>query len=141
MTKEEANFIGAMNMCDEISNEAYKKIMCHCEEQQPCEDAVSREDLRDAISNLNYWHANQYGELRPGGGGKYATVYKANDVERMADTLPSVTPIRPKGEWETGYTYPDGVYWKCSACKELIRVRIPMHFCSNCGADMRGGKE
>lgn len=36
MTREEANFIGAMNMCDEISNEAYKKIMCHCEEQEPC---------------------------------------------------------------------------------------------------------
>jgi len=46
--------------------------------------------------------------------------------------------IRPKGKWETGYTYPDGAYWKCSVCKELIKVRIPMHFCSNCGADMRG---
>ena len=33
MTSEEADFIGGMNMCDEISNEAYKKIMCHCEEQ------------------------------------------------------------------------------------------------------------
>lgn len=40
MTNEEANFIGSMNMCDEISNEAYKKIMCNCEveEQQPCEE-------------------------------------------------------------------------------------------------------
>jgi hypothetical protein len=37
MTKQEADFIGSMNMCDEISNEAYKKIMCNCEveEQQP----------------------------------------------------------------------------------------------------------
>ena len=34
MTREEADFIGGMNMCDEISNEAYKKIMCHCEEQE-----------------------------------------------------------------------------------------------------------
>ena len=40
MTKQEADFIGSMNMCDEISAEAYKKIMCHCEveESQPCED-------------------------------------------------------------------------------------------------------
>ena len=37
MTKEEMDFIGAMNMCDEISNEAYKKIVCKCEEQEPCE--------------------------------------------------------------------------------------------------------
>lgn len=35
MTREEADFIGGMNMCDEISNEAYRKIMCHCEEQEP----------------------------------------------------------------------------------------------------------
>ena len=37
MTKQEADFIGSMNMCDEISNEAYKKIMCNCEveESQP----------------------------------------------------------------------------------------------------------
>ena len=42
--KEEVDFISGMNMCDEISNEAYKKIMCHCEEQKPCEDAISRAD-------------------------------------------------------------------------------------------------
>ena len=50
MTKQEADFIGSMNMCDEISNEAYKKIMCNCEveEQQPCEDCVSREALKES---------------------------------------------------------------------------------------------
>jgi hypothetical protein len=37
MTKEEIDFIGAMNMCDEISDEAYKKIMCHCEVQEESE--------------------------------------------------------------------------------------------------------
>lgn len=46
MTKQEADFIGSMNMCDEISNEAYKKIMCNCEveEQQPSDDCISREE-------------------------------------------------------------------------------------------------
>lgn len=34
MTREDLDFIGAMNMCDEISNEAYKKISCHFEEQE-----------------------------------------------------------------------------------------------------------
>ena len=47
MTREEADFIAAMNMCDEISNEAYKKIMCHCE--VPCEDAISRKAAVEAI--------------------------------------------------------------------------------------------
>ena len=62
MTKQEADFIGSMNMCDEISNEAYKKIMCNCEveEQQPCEDCISREAVLDLakkgilVSNSNF---------------------------------------------------------------------------------------
>ena len=29
MTIEELDFIGSMNMCDEISNKAYEKIICH----------------------------------------------------------------------------------------------------------------
>ena len=37
MTREELDFIGSMNMCDEISDDAYKKIVCHCEEQEPTE--------------------------------------------------------------------------------------------------------
>lgn len=62
MTKQEADFIGSMNMCDEISNEAYKKIMCNCEveEQQPCDDCVystkdsycQYDDITEAISPL-----------------------------------------------------------------------------------------
>ncbi len=34
MTREDLDFIGSMNMCGEISNEAYKKIACHFEEQE-----------------------------------------------------------------------------------------------------------
>lgn len=43
MTKEELNFIGSMNMCDEISNEAYKKIVNHVEETEISDDCVSLE--------------------------------------------------------------------------------------------------
>ena len=50
MTREEADFIAAMNMCDEISNEAHKKIMCHCE--VPCEDAISRKWVLDVVNNF-----------------------------------------------------------------------------------------
>lgn len=45
MTREELDFIGAMNMCDDISDDAYKKIVCHCEWQEPCEDCVSRKEV------------------------------------------------------------------------------------------------
>ena len=43
---------------------------------------------------------------------------------------------RPKGKWIRGYTYPDGEYWKCNKCKDLIQARYPMKYCSNCGAKM-----
>ena len=49
MTNEEMNFIGSMNMCDEISNEAYQKIMTHCEEQEPCDDYVDKKELLKSI--------------------------------------------------------------------------------------------
>lgn len=42
MTKEELDFIGSMNMCDEISNKAYQKIVNHFEKTQPSDDCVSR---------------------------------------------------------------------------------------------------
>lgn len=53
MTKEEADYIGAMNMCDEISNEAYTKIMCHCDVQGECGDCISRETLLTKLKNIS----------------------------------------------------------------------------------------
>ena len=55
--------------------------------------------------------------------------------------LPSVVPIRPKGHWIKGYTFPDGEYWKCDKCNELIKVKYPMHYCNNCGSDNREVEE
>ena len=43
MTREDLDFIGAMNMCDDISNDAYKKIVCHCEGQEPILDKIRDE--------------------------------------------------------------------------------------------------
>ena len=40
------------------------------------------------------------------------------------------------GHWIKGYTFPDGAYWKCDKCNELIKVKIPMRYCNNCGAKM-----
>ena len=34
MTKAEIEFLGSMNMCDELSNEAYQKIVNHFEEPE-----------------------------------------------------------------------------------------------------------
>ena len=77
MTREELDFIGSMNMCDEISNEAYKKIVCHCEEQEPCEDAISRQAAINESWTLEYPD------------GSLEMVIRADDIM----DLPSVKPI------------------------------------------------
>ena len=95
-------------------------------ERESCEDAISKQAALEAIED-------------DASNGVYSYFCSYEDAQKFKDrikALPPVTPIRPKGEWETGYTYPDGVYWKCSVCEELIRVRIPMHFCSNSGSKM-----
>lgn len=48
------------------------------------------------------------------------------------------TELKPviHSKWERGYSFPDGEYWKCLHCNELIKVKIPMHYCNNCGAKM-----
>jgi len=53
---------------------------------------------------------------------------------RNSDTAELAPVIHAK--WDTGYRFPDGEYWRCSNCGELIKVKIPMKYCNNCGARM-----
>ena len=87
MTKEELDFIGSMNICDEISNEAYKKIVCHCEDQQPCEDAVSRQAVHDLSAELlsDYLHDEDR--------------EKIEELDVKIEDLPPVTP-KENSEYE-----------------------------------------
>ena len=58
-------------------------------------------------------------------------------IERMKTEAIPVIHAR----WDRGYTFPDGAYWKCTNCGELIKVKVPMHYCSNCGAKMDDGEK
>jgi hypothetical protein len=72
--------------------------------------------------------------------GKYG--HDAVNIMTEIHFMPSVTPQDPrKGHWIKGYTFPDGAYWKCDKCNELIKVKFPMNYCNNCGADMREVEE
>ena len=61
------------------------------------------------------------------------------------EVLPSAQPVRMKGQWiHDGYDFPHGNDWiHCSVCgKKGINVPADLtNFCSNCGADMRGGQD
>lgn len=91
MTREEADFIGSMNMCDEISNEAYKKIMCHCEEQEPCEDSISRKAVLSKFKEVCF--SEEWLQFRVDKGSYGQRDFLINYIEQ----LPSVTP-QPKTE-------------------------------------------
>jgi hypothetical protein len=131
MTKEEADFIGAMNMCDEISNEAYKKIMCHCEEQEPCEDAISREAALEAILTRVPDFC---------GGDEGGNLIGRNETASYIRNLPSVTHARPKGHWIREFDDIEGeVRFTCSNCRKYQLFETD--FCYHCGSDNRKEEE
>ena len=88
MTREELDFIGSMNMCDEISNEAYKKIVCHCDETIPCEDVISRQAVLDWIEHFN----------SDGLGTVFIDYEHGKKFEKYIKKIPSVNPIKT-GHW------------------------------------------
>ena len=139
MTKEELDLIGAMNMCDEISNEAYRKIMCHCEEQQPCEDCISRAEVIDFIDNMP-------SELTSDG----RRMVRRIKLSEFITDMPSVYPKAKVGHWinHNGETveldingFMTDSSW-CSKCGEWLtgsdEYRCKGRFCPNCGAKMEG---
>ena len=79
-------------------------------EQQPCDDCISRDELKRVISALTYWHPTTDGRLEVGGAFDN-TVYKVEDVWRLTRKLPSVTPQPKTGHWED---CSNG--WMCSSC-------------------------
>ena len=56
---------------------------------------------------------------------------------KLIDKAPTVEPERSKGEWiDTGSGQ------ECNVCHEIqYGYDNFRHFCTNCGADMRGGAE
>ena len=106
-------------------------------EQEPCEDAISRQAALVSIKNLypdmpivDYIAARQEW-LK-----KYAPYM---ECENAIEQLPSVNPQKPKtGHWifkkndeETGIS---NNYW-CSECSKPL-AQVYKTYCSNCGARM-----
>lgn len=137
MTREEIDFIGSMNMCDEISNEAYKKIMCHCEEQEACKDAVSREDLIVEISENHqgfFFKDEKYG--------KVGILFE--NLMPIIYGMPSVAPKHKTGHWiSLNNILNVGKRVKCSECGQVYIVgdKVCRNYCANCGAKMAESEE
>jgi len=115
--------IKALKNHDTFMKYAYSQGKQDALEQQPCEDAVSREAVMDCFKKWQPYMAT-----------------RIFDFEKELSELPPVTPSRPKGKW-----IDDEFGSKCSCCgihTHLDKFDRPMKFkyCSMCGADMRGAE-
>ena len=92
---------------------------------EPCEDCISREAVLDAI--------NKYIEKSQSRG----TIDDFISFEELVvKDLPSVQPIRPKGEW-IEKTVRGSMSLVCSECGADLGSICETDFCPTCGADMR----
>lgn len=129
-----------MRMSKSISEDGYEHFQQAIKalKQEPCEDAVSRKEVRkfvDYVQSIKDKH-NLVGSPI-----NYGTICDIVIIAHKLLDLPPVTPTRKVGKWEHGYSFPDGNYAKCTACGEIIKCTYPMHFCPNCGSDNRGEEQ
>jgi hypothetical protein len=120
MTREEASFILAnidRRVCDDELSEALDMAI-KALEQEPCEDAVSREEAFEELNSLN-------------------GTAELDMAFEVIEKLPSVTPTRKKGKWIAKSFHE--VY--CDNCKFDFDIMTnefidKMKYCPNCGAKM-----
>lgn len=136
-----SNLRSQFNCFNENERDAYhtlsEAIKALSEQPDPCEDAVSRREVIDAI-----------GEVHP-------LDYNAQAIKSKIEKLPSVMPKWKKGKWEIcnilDYAQrPSGRrILRCPFCgyltdefRSLVDYYHKLtHFCPNCGAEMKGEED
>ena len=102
-------------------------------QSQPCEDAVSRQDVDAYIAKLMSGYL--YDEERT----------RLEEFSAYLWELPSVTPERLKGTWKVFTDINADRRYSCSICNNyIIKLREDereFNYCPNCGAEMSGGGE
>ena len=89
-------------------------------EQQPCEDAISRDA---ALEKMADYVASGYAD----------SVEDFEEYSRIIRQLPSVRPQENTGHWL--YSGENGVdRWTCDNCFDFVKK--PTKVCQNCGAKM-----
>ena len=117
-----SNLRSQFNCFNENERDAYstlsEAIKVLSERPEPCEGAVSREDVQSIAERSDWFESSD----------------SFNDFLCALYALPSVTPKRKTGKW----MYSDFPH-EFLHCSECGRGRyFCSNFCPNCGADMRG---
>lgn len=90
-------------------------------EQEPCEDAISREEM---LKYQWYLHGKMPNE-------------ENHKLWQFIKSLPSVAPRQKTGKWNVlGYDDPLVTFYKCSECH--MKITLKFNYCPNCGAKMDG---
>lgn len=115
-------------------------------EQEPCEDAISRDELLKAIDTWDKFGCNADTKLVPYQD-HYVPYIHYDDVVNCIKGMPPVNPQPKTGHWEW-VQYDSNLNignWHCSECKNIAVVGvnkneeggIPIYkYCPNCGARM-----
>ena len=117
--------------------------LCHILEQQPCEDAISRQAAIDAVKKNTFRLTFAEEQNCEGHVAWSAETVYSDVMEGALLELPPAQPERKKGKWirhdEIKNVY-GGICIECSECGEKYVVQhiLDEKYCRNCGADMRG---
>ena len=110
-----------------------KQMAINALKQEPCEDAVSRQAVLDAISRIGLFKSDT------------REVQAVAECLRAAEKLPFVMPTRPKGQWIGIDEEPHEDYecgrcgYVCSTFTANIKPSEEYKYCPNCGAEMKEG--
>ena len=133
MTREEAKRILEFDL-DHIHNDESKaalRIAIKALEQEPCDDAISRQAACDAILKYKSITSNPDSYDKAFDDGLYTA------MAEIGHNVPSVIPQPKIGKWYIRDTYPqECTCWDCSECQETVFEKSK--YCPNCGCRMEG---
>ena len=106
--------------CDDVSIGESIKVAIKALEQEPCEDAISRQAVLDVT-----WEEPSYTDA----------LNVLTEVRDKVKALPPVNPQKPKtGHWIPSHI-PESILDECSECGFSCGA-FTFNYCPNCGAKM-----
>ena len=104
-------------------------------EQQPCEDCISRQALKQKLQEHHDFWVNAYGSYKDMPFTDKARVDEISSCIAMVVNEPSVTPQPKTGHWiNRTENRKDGYEYTCDVCRKISL--IDYKYCPNCGTKM-----
>ncbi len=135
-SKQNVGVLECLDIIDKYITELNPSYNSIKTELKSSEDCISREKAIEGLGEQPYNWTDSEGEIQE--------CHDWLETKQMLESLPSVTPKRPHGEW-IHFTDDFKDYAACSCCgygeegEVLLEDKTP--FCPVCGADMREGEE